>query len=327
MSELKLGASPDVNVAVRPLVERLRNEADGLRVAVSRSDNGAELIDAGIDVPGGLEAGRLIAEICMGGLGSVRFSSAALFARWRWQVNVTASHPVIACLGSQYAGWSLNHGEGKSAFFALGSGPARAMGSKEPLYDELGYRTPAGPTAIVLEVDRVPPPEIIDKVVSRCGIEPAQLTVILTPTSSLAGGVQIVGRVLEVALHKVHELKFPLAQFVDGAACAPLPPPSPDFMTAMGRTNDAILFGGQVQLYVDCEDEAAERLAQALPSSASRDFGKPFAQVFKSYDYDFYKVDPMLFSPASATVTNVASGNSFSGGELHPDLLEQSFGG
>lgn len=326
MSELNLEAACNVNVAVQPLVARLRERADEYRVAVGQLDNGVEYIDAGINVPGGLEAGRIITEICMGGLGRVGISATSPFPQWRWQVDVSANHPVVACLGSQYAGWSLNHGEGKSAFFALGSGPARAMGSREPLFEELGYRNPAGRTAIVLEVDRLPPTEVADKVIERCGISADQLTVILTPTSSLAGGVQIVGRVLEVALHKLHELKFPLGDFVDGTACAPLPPPSPDFMTAMGRTNDAILFGGQVHLYVRGEDEDAEKLARTLPSSASRDFGKPFAKVFKDYEYDFYKVDPMLFSPARAMVTNTQSGNTFSGGELHPDLLAQSFG-
>ena len=325
MSGLKLDNRCDVNRTVQPLVAELRERALDYRVAVSRMDNGVEIIDAGIAVAGGLEAGRLISAICMGGLGSVTLSGASPFVAWPWQVNVTASHPVIACLGSQYAGWSLNHGEGKSAFFALGSGPARAMGSREPLFEELGYRTPPGPTVMVLEVDRVPPMEIADKVIERCAIQPHDLTLILTPTTSLAGGVQIVARVLEVALHKLHELKFPLAQFVDGAASAPLPPPSPDFMTAMGRTNDAILFGGQVQLYVDCDDAAARTLAEQMPSASSRDFGKPFGQVFKDYGYDFYKVDPMLFSPAVATVTNVASGKTFSGGALHRELLEQSF--
>jgi methenyltetrahydromethanopterin cyclohydrolase len=325
MSGLKLDNRCNVNRTVQPLVAELREHALDYRVAVSRMDNGVELIDAGIAVSGGLEAGRLISAICMGGLGSVTLSGASPFAAWQWQVNVTASHPLIACLGSQYAGWSLSHGEGKSAFFALGSGPARAMGSREPLFDELGYRTPPGPTVMVLEVDRVPPIEIADKVIERCAIQPDDLTLILTPTTSLAGGVQIVARVLEVALHKLHELKFPLAQFVDGAASAPLPPPSPDFMTAMGRTNDAILFGGQVQLYVDCDDAAARTLAEQMPSASSRDFGKPFGQVFKDYGYDFYKVDPMLFSPAVATVTNVASGKTFRGGALHRELLEQSF--
>ncbi len=327
MTTLTLDQNCNVNQAVMPLVRELRERAADYQVAVARSEAGVEIFDAGIAAPGGLEAGRLISEICMGGLGRVTFSGASPFPRWRWQVDVTARSPIIACLGSQYAGWSLSHGEGKSAFFALGSGPARAMGSKEPLFDELGYRNSPADTVIVLEVDRVPPPEIAEKIVSRCGIKPEQLSMILTPTSSLAGGVQIVARVLEVALHKLHELKFPLEQFVDGGASAPLPPPSPDFMTAMGRTNDAILFGGQVHLYVNTDDDAAKALAEQLPSSASRDFGKPFAKVFKEYGYDFYKVDPMLFSPARAMVTNVASGRSFEGGALHPELLEQSFGG
>jgi len=326
MPDLALDASCNVNLAVQPLVRELRERAADYRVAVSRTASGVELIDAGIAVPGGLEAGRLVAEICMGGLGRVRLAGQAPFARWRWQVDVSARHPVIACLASQYAGWSLSHGEGKGAFFALGSGPARAMGSKEPLFEELGYRNPPGATVLVLEVDKVPPPEIAEKVVSRCGIAPQDLTIVLTPTGSLAGGVQIVARVLEVALHKVHALHFPLGAIVDGAASAPLPPPSPDFMTAMGRTNDAILFGGQVHLYVRCEDAQAEQLANALPSSASRDFGKPFAAVFKDYGYDFYKVDPMLFSPARVMVSNLASGRSFAAGALHEDLLDQSFG-
>ena len=326
MSALKLDNACNVNLAVQPLVARLRDNAAHYRVGVSRLANGVTIIDAGIAHLGGLEAGRMVSEICMGGLGHVAFSCAAPFARWRWQVNVTASHPLLACLASQYAGWRLSHGEGKGAFFALGSGPARAMGSKEPLFEELAYRTPPGDTVIVLEVDKLPPPPIADKVIERCGIRAEQLTIILTPTSSLAGGVQIVARVLEVALHKLHALKFPLAQLLDGSGAAPLPPPSPNFMTAMGRTNDAILFGGQVQLYVDSDDDAARSLAEQMPSCASRDFGQPFAQVFKGYGYDFYKVDPMLFSPAQVTITNLRSGHSFSGGALHEHLLEQSFG-
>ena len=325
MPKLDLDNTCNVNATVQPLVRELVSHAADYRVALSVLDNGVQIVDAGIDVTGGLETGCLIGAICMGGLGRVTLSSGAPFARWRWQLDVTARHPVIACLGSQYAGWSLSHGKGKSAFYALGSGPARAMGSREDLFDELGYRTPPGETVIVLEVDKVPPPEITDKIVERCGIAPEQLTVILTPTTSLAGGIQIVSRVLEVALHKVHELKFPLERFVDGAGTAPIPPPSPDFMTAMGRTNDAILFGGQVHLYVDTDDDQAGNLAQQLPSASSRDFGKPFAQVFKDYEYDFYKVDPMLFSPAQATVTSVQTGHTFEAGALHEDLLEQSF--
>ncbi len=293
----------DVSRASRALVNRLVDDADRLRVAVSHLEDGTCIVDAGIKVPGGLEAGRLIAEICMGGLGQVRLRASTAFRHWAWQVDVHASDPVTACLGSQYAGWSLSHGQGKGAFNALGSGPARSIGSREELFKELAYRNPAGSTALVLEVDKLPPPEVVEKIVRYCGITPAQLTLILTPTSSLAGGVQIVGRVLEVALHKVHALHFPLEKIVDGAGTAPVPPPTADFINAMGRTNDAILFGGFVQLYVDATDDEARELAEKLPSSASRDFGKPFGQVFKDVKFDFYQIDPMLFSPARCAKT------------------------
>jgi len=316
----------NVSELARPGVEALITQPERYRVQVSTEDNGVTIVDAGINVAGGLEAGRMIGEICLGGLGRVNLATGTAFKHWSWSVDVHASNPVIACLGSQYAGWSLNHGKGKDAFYALGSGPARAIGSREPLFEELGFRNPPGTTALVLEVDRKPPPEVIEKIISYCRIEPAQLTLILTPTTSLAGGVQIVSRVLEVALHKVHELKFPLGQLVDGGGNAPVPPPSADFMTAMGRTNDAILFGGRVHLYVDSDDAAAEELATGLPSSSSRDFGKPFGTIFKDCGYDFYKIDPMLFSPAVCAVTSIRSGRTFHAGEFREDLLDESFG-
>jgi methenyltetrahydromethanopterin cyclohydrolase len=314
---------PSVNARVAPLVAALVADARMLRLGVVRVSRGSVIVDAGIHHRGGLEAGRRVAEICLGGFGSVRLFSDG--ADWPLRVHVHAADPVLACLGSQYAGWSLAHGEGKEAFRALGSGPARALAGKEPLFDELGYRDRADGTCVVLEVDRPPPSEVLDKIVRDCGVSPDRLTVILTPTRSLAGVVQIVARVLEVALHKVHTLGFPLANIVDGAGSAPVPPPSADFVTGMGRTNDAILFGGRVQLYVDSTDEAAADLAQRLPSSASRDYGKPFAQIFRECAFDFYRIDPLLFAPAAVVVSNVASGHSYRGGHVAPELLAASF--
>ncbi|MBU3735585.1 MAG: methenyltetrahydromethanopterin cyclohydrolase [Methylobacterium sp.] len=313
---------PSVNSLTTPLVRQLLADAGSLRLAVEQHPCGATIIDAGIRALGGLEAGRLITEICMGGLGRVSLQTASAFPHWPWQVSVHSCNPVLACLGSQYAGWSLTH----EKFFSLASGPGRAMAGREELFKQLDYRDRADSSVLVLESDTPPPQEVIEKVARDTGLPAARLTFILTPTRSLAGTVQIVGRVLEVAMHKIHALHFPLAQVVDGIASAPLPPPSPDFLTGMGRSNDAILFGGHAHLFVQGDDAAAAALAAALPSSASRDYGRPFAEVFKSVNMDFYKIDPMLFSPAAVTVTAVESGNSFTGGRLDAGLLDQSFG-
>ncbi len=310
-----------VNELAKPLVQELITKSEALRVNVGKFSNGASYIDAGIDCVGGLEAGRIIGEICMGGLGNVNLYHASAVGEWPLSLHVHTSHPVLACLASQYAGWSLSH----EKFHALGSGPGRAIALKEPLFEELGYKDQCDAAVFVLEVDKLPPIEVIDKVAETCKLDPTALTFILTPTSSIAGNMQVVARVLEVAMHKTHELHFPLDHVLDGSASAPLSPPIPDFVKAMGRTNDAILFAGRVQLFVKGEDAAAEKLAKELPSSSSRDYGKPFAQIFKDYEYDFFKVDPMLFSPASVMVTAVDSGNTYRGGELDPALLNKSF--
>jgi methenyltetrahydromethanopterin cyclohydrolase len=261
----------------------------------------------------------------MGGLGKVQLASSAATPRWPWTLTVHSANPVIACLASQYAGWRLSHGEGRDAFFALGSGPARALARTEPLFETLAYRDAATSAALVMESAYPPPAPIVDKVAQACGLAPERLTFLYAPTQSLAGAAQIVARVLEVALHKAHELKFPLERIAEGMGAAPLAPPHPDMITAMGRTNDAIIYAGRVHLMVTGPAADARALADQLPSERSRDYGQPFAEIFKRFKGDFYAIDPMLFSPAQVTVTALDTGESFHAGELNLKSLNASF--
>lgn len=321
MQTLAATAHLSVNQLSAPLVNQLVQQAEALQIGVSKHESGCTIVDAGIAHAGSAEAGRLIAEICMGGLGQVSLQADTRFPQWPNAISVSSTQPVLACLASQYAGWALSH----EKFFSLGSGPARALAQREDLFKELEYQDAANSTCIVLETDKIPPAEVIAKIVRDTKIAAEHLTIILTPTTSIAGTVQIVGRVLEVALHKAHTLHFSLANIISGTGLAVLPPVAKDFMTAMGRTNDAILFGGSVSLQVKGTDADAEALALNLPSSASKDYGKTFAEVFKAVNMDFYKIDPLLFSPAKVTVTNVDTGNVFEGGYLNADLIALSF--
>jgi methenyltetrahydromethanopterin cyclohydrolase len=322
-----MSAAPALSVNARAalLVERLVADAAELKIGVARGPLGETLIDAGSREVGSIAAGLRIAAVCLGGLGTVDLTASALAPRWPWTVAARSPHPVIACLASQYAGWRLRHGEGADAFFALGSGPARALARKEPLFDTLAYRDAADVATLVMESDRAPPPAIVEKVAHDCGVAPERLTFIYAPTHSLAGSVQVVARVLEVALHKAHELGFPHERIVDGMGVAPFSPPHPDFVTAMGRTNDAIIYAGRVHLFVTGPADEAGALAARLPSETSRDYGRPFAEIFKAVKGDFYAIDPMLFSPAQVIVTALASGESFHAGRTNADLLDASF--
>jgi methenyltetrahydromethanopterin cyclohydrolase len=309
-----------VNRLATPVLARLLREADRLRIRVHQDGRGVTLVDAGIDVPGSVEAGLLIAELCMGGLGEVRLVAGAR-GGWPSWLQVRSSQPALACMASQYAGWSLAASKeeaGGTKFFALGSGPARALAGKEALFAELGYRDDCDRGALVLEVDRPPPPVVVEKVLRDTGLAPEALTIVLTPTASLAGTTQVVARVLEVALHRAHELGFALADIVEGSASAPLPAPGADGMEAMARTNDAILYGGQVHLSVRGDPYAARELAARLPSVNSPDHGRSFGALFKAAGYDFYKLDGALFAPAEVWVSHLGSGRTWHAGA--PDM-------
>lgn len=322
------------DVSVNALSERLANKlidnAERLRLAVSRTPDGTVIVDAGVEATGGIEAGVLIARLCMGGLGRVAVrSNLDANPLWPSMIEVHTSSPVLACIGSQYAGWSLSATKeqtGGKKFFSLGSGPARALAAKEPLFDELGYRDRHDCGALVMEVDRLPPQIVIDKILRDCALAPDKLTIVVTPTHSVAGTVQVVARVVEVALHKTHVLGVHLNEIIEGSGSAPLPPPAPDSIQAMGRTNDAILYGGRVHLTVKT-DSVAQRLAAELPSSNARDYGRPFADIFKAFNYDFYQIDPALFAPAEVWVSSLESGVTYHGGALDMALLDTQWSG
>ncbi|MBA2127718.1 methenyltetrahydromethanopterin cyclohydrolase [Hyphomicrobium methylovorum] len=314
---------PSVSARAAKLVDAIVADADALRISVTTGSHGERLIDMGATATGGLEAGRRLGEVCMGGLGTVQFTQSSGLTNWPLGVVVSSANPVIACLASQYAGWTIT--EETTGFFALGSGPARALSRVEDLFKELNYADQGPNTALVIEGDKAPPAAVIENIAKHCGINPKGLSILYATTWSLAGTVQIAARVLEVAMHKAHALHFALENIIDGTATTPIAPPFPDFVKAMGRTNDAIIYGGRAHLFVKGTDAEAKRLAEGLPSSTCASFGKPFAEIFADVNGDFYKIDPMLFSPAQVLISNVETGNTFRAGELAPEIVDASF--
>ena len=312
-----------VNQRAAELADRLAADADALRVAVTRLPGGTRVIDCGSAVPGGLEAGRRFAEITMGGLGSVAFAPVVIDGRWLPGLTVVTDHPALACLASQYAGWRID----RDGYVAMASGPGRALIRAEELYDDLDVDERASTAVLGLEARDEPPEALAAYVAERAGVAPGDLTLLFAPTASLAGGVQIAARIVETALHKLHEVDFDVRRVVSGFGSCPLPPVARTDAEAIGRTNDAILYGGQVELTIAAPDDELEALVERLPASASRDYGEPFGAVLEQANWDFYEIDPLLFSPAQVRLTSVGSGRSFEAGRVNVEVLERSFWG
>lgn len=303
------------------LVDGYVQRSAELRVTSHTLANGARVVDAGIGVPGGLAAGRALAELCMGGLGSIEYTTVTIGTETWPAVHVWTDHPAEACMASQYAGWAID----PDGYFAMGSGPLRAHARVErELFGKLGYAEDAARGVLVLEGRTLPTDDVAAWVAAKARVAPDALTFAVAPTASIAGGVQIVARVLETGLHKMDTLGFDVTRVVSAIGTAPLPPIARSDLRAVGRTNDCILYGGQARYVVRAEDDELATLVERMPASASSDYGTPFYDLFKRYDNDFYKIDPMLFSPAEVWLTSATSGRTFHGGRVNPDVLKAS---
>ena len=303
------------------LTDRSIERAAELRIAAHRLPGGARVVDAGAHVPGGFAAGRALARLCMGGLGHVDFASLTIAGQAWPGVHVWTDHPVESCMASQYAGWAID----PAGYFAMGSGPLRAKaGVERELFATLGYAEDAARGVLVLEGRTLPTDDVAAWVAGKAGVAPDAITFAVAPTASLAGGVQIVARVLETGLHKMHTIGFDVTRVVSAMGTAPLPPTARSDIRAIGRTNDCILYGGQARYSVRAEDDELAEIVARLPASASADYGTPFYDIFKRYDNDFYKIDPMLFSPAEVWLSSATSGRTFHAGRLDADVLRAS---
>lgn len=307
-----------LNSRAAELVRAIIHRADVFDILVSTTACGTTLVDFGINAQGNRLAGIQLALICLADLATVEIDDST--KPWS-SVKVETHSPVQACLASQYAGWEVK-GE---KYFAMGSGPMRAAAGREALFDEIGCRETANEAVGVLEASKLPQDEVCVSIAQKCGVDPKQLALLVAPTHSVCGTIQIVARSVETALHKLHALKFDLGRVVSGRGSAPLPPMAKDDFVAIGRTNDSILYGGEVVLEVTGDDESLQQIGPQVPSSASTDYGRPFAEIMKHYDNDFYRIDPLLFSPAAVTFINIETGNQFRFGEANHELLQNSF--
>ncbi|BAW31108.1 MAG TPA: methenyltetrahydromethanopterin cyclohydrolase [Methanothermobacter sp.] len=315
-----------VNLKAKKIVDEMISKADDLKIQLKKLDNGSKVIDCGVEVDGSIKAGELYTKVCLGGLADVGISIPADLSKRLAlpSVKIKTDSPAISTLGSQKAGWAVNVGD----FFALGSGPARAL-SKKPseTYEEIDYEDDADIAIIALESDKLPGEDVTENIAKECGVSTENVYALVAPTASIVGSIQISGRVVENGTYKMIEaLDFDVKKVKYAAGIAPIAPVDPDGLKAMGKTNDAVLFGGRTYYYIESEEgDDLKSLAENLPSSASKDYGRPFYEIFKEADYDFYKIDKGMFAPAEVFINDLRTGEVFRAGFVNEELLIKSF--
>ncbi len=313
-----------VNKLAWKLAQNLIDNQEYYGVQVCKTTAGATVIDAGIKAPGGYQAGLALTEICMGGAGQAKLDFKRYGDYEVPSVVITTDFPAVAALGSQFAGWRIKDGEN----IAICSGPARALALKpKDLYAELNFKDTSDKAVVVIESNVMPSDVVVEKVATGCNVKPENIMMLVAPTASVAGLVQVVGRIVETGIHKLHNCGLDPKEILYASGYAPLPALCADFEVAMARTNDVLLYGGVVHYIVDYEDDAKLQsiLAQA-PSCAASNYGKPFLEIFREADRDFYKIDTKLFAPALLMINNKRTGKTLKAGQLNPKVLAESLG-
>jgi methenyltetrahydromethanopterin cyclohydrolase len=283
-----------------------------LGITVEERPGGAHILDAGVIARGGLDAGLAMARIGMSGLGYPAVEMALLGSvPWLW-VTVRSDHLLEACYLSQAAHWQVD----VNNYHAMGSGPACLLNSGLNVGDDFKYQETSDYAVLVLESAALPDDRTCNLLAEKCKVNPEKLAIIVAPTSSLAGSVQIAARSLETGLHKLHQLGFDLQKAISGMGRCPVAAPTGSDITSLGKTNDAMMFASQVWLSVqDVQDEEMASWTNRIPSSASPSYGEPFLQTIKKAG-GFYAVDPGLFAPAEVTLVNLKSGKTFHAGSI-----------
>jgi methenyltetrahydromethanopterin cyclohydrolase len=316
-----------VNLEAKKTVDVLIKNADELDVEVSKLKNGATIIDCGVNVFGSFVAGELYTKVCLGGLADVKVSVPGDLSDNLSLpvVSVQTDFPAISTLGAQKAGWSVSVED----FFALGSGPARALAKKPAeTYEEIDYQDDADIAILTLESGTLPNEDVAEEIAKQSNVKVENVYLLVAPTSSLVGSIQISGRVVENGTYKMLEaLHFDVKKVKFAAGMAPIAPIDPDPLKAMGKTNDAVLFGGRTYYYIKSEEgDNIKEVTEKLPSSAADGYGKPFFDVFKEAEFDFYKIDKGMFAPAEVVINDLRTGELFKSGYVNLDLLKKSFG-
>ena len=314
-----------VNQMAWEKAQKLINNPELFGVTVTKSTAGATIIDAGVNASGGFQAGKILTELCLGCAGKAQLGFKTYGEVTFPSITVSSDHPAIAMLGSQFAGWRIKEPDGS---IAIGSGPVRALALKpKDVFEEIGYKDVSDKAVITLESNVLPSDALIEKVTGASGVSAPNLVAVVAPTASIAGLTQVAGRVVEVGIHKLRTLGLSPKVIRYAMGYAPIPPMGKDFEVAMARTNDAILYGGTVYCTVDYDDEAAlQKIVEQAPSMASKDYGKPFLQIFREADKDFYKIDHGLFAPAALMINNAKTGKTFKAGKINPKVLAESLG-
>jgi len=314
-----------LNEASLEIISPILDDPRRYGARIIKSPSGATIVDMGVEADGSWLGAKLWVEAAHGGMGEFSYGRMQIKDIEVPTAEVVIDNPMLSVIACEVAAWKLGEGE----FAAMGSGPARAKARVDRWAKKVEYEDPSPYALLQLQMPRLPDDAMLQVVADACGIPLASLTAMVAPSASLVGSVQVASRAVEqciVALART--TSFDISTIMYGNSTAPIAPVIEDEVLAMGRVNDALLYGGSSGLWVrHPDDDEIRRVTESIPFSvrAGADYGKSFGEIFEAYGRSIYRIPAHLDGPAKMMMTNLLTGSVFVAGKIDAERLFRSF--
>ena len=313
-----------LNQEAMKVVRKILAAPEAIGALVEQLPCGSTVIDMGLKAAGGWTAGKYYTLVTLGGLGEVSFENFPLGGYDLVAVRLMLDHPLEACFGSQIAGWRIV--ERPNA--PIGAGPARALNKTPDKYLKIyPYQDQFQQAVLAIQTNQPILDEDAQAIAAACDVEPQDVFILIAPSTSLACAVQVSARIVEQSLHRLEEEGFDVHSVVQAHGYCVIPPLCDDEITAFGRINDALLYGGVATIVVRTSDEAIEQVIGRVTSTASPTYGRLFADIYEEAGRDFFNTPLELNSPAVVQINNLTTGRMFRAGKIDEEVLMRSFFG
>lgn len=314
-----------LNQNAMSIVRQMIANRERLGCKLVTADCGAKLIDMGINCRGSWEAGLLYARVLLGDLGLVRLGRFPLSCDYTLSsVEIYTDDMPTACFGSQIAGWVIRDGD--DVMVASGPGRALAAAESDQFIHAVDYRDSSSEAVLCVQRDRYPSEALITCAAEACGVNTKDLYLLIAPDNCIVGSIQVASRFLEQAGHKLYSKGLDIGKVLHCRGSAPIAPVVKDPLKAMGRINDALVYGSELEIWIDADDcEIAKAIHQIVGKTSSPNYNELFQDIFVNCGGAFYLLDPDVNSIGRVQIHNVNTGRAFCAGEINYELLRRSF--
>jgi methenyltetrahydromethanopterin cyclohydrolase len=314
-----------LNEAAMDIISPILDDPQRYGALISKSSGGATIVDMGIEADGSWLGAKMYVEAAHGGMAELTYGRTRIKDLDLPTANLMVDNPMLSVIGCEAGAWAVGEGE----FVPVASGPVRAKARADRWSQRVEYEDPSPYVLLQMQTVSIPNDETLAYVADACGIPVANLTVMVAPSASLVGSIQVCSRAFEQCIISLaRNTSFDISTILHGYGSAPVAPVIKDEVLAMGRINDALVYGGSGGMWLrHSDDDEVRRMTEGLPFSAQAgdDYGKGYAEIYATYGHSLFNIPAPLDSPAKVMMTNMLTGNVFTAGKIDEDIVYRSF--